>query len=76
MKDNDSERATEPDNYELSETSNPHETLEGVVKQTGVKKAEAVALAWTKSSLYVAYAGYVAHDTDLLAKRQREMELT
>lgn len=32
---------------------------EGVVTQTGVKRAEAVAMIWTKQSLYIAYAGFV-----------------
>lgn len=35
------------------------EKSEGAVTQTGVKRAEVVAITWTKQSLYVAYAGFV-----------------
>lgn len=35
------------------------EKSEEVFTQTGVKRAEAVAIIWTKQSLYVAYAGFV-----------------
>lgn len=44
---------------ERVDTRRTGEKSEGVVTQTGVKRAEVVAITWTKQSLYVAYAGFV-----------------
>lgn len=45
----------EPQNHhEYDTTKRPM----SVVTQTGVKRVEAVAMTWTKQSLYVAYAGF------------------
>lgn len=40
-------------------TTGTGEKSEEVITQTGVKRAEAVAMTWTKQSLYIAYAGFV-----------------
>lgn len=55
MKHSDLERAEPQNNYEYDTTV----MSEGVVTQTGVKMVEAVAMTWTKKSLYIAYAGFV-----------------
>lgn len=55
---NGSENGEELQN--LGETT-PQESSGGVVMQTGVARAEAVARTWTKQSLWFAYAGYEAY---------------
>lgn len=59
--DLNSEHAVGPQDHYGSDNISLDRNLEGgsegVVTQTGVKKVEAVAMIWTKQSLYVAYAG-------------------
>lgn len=54
MKHDDLEPLEPQNHHEYDTTRRPV----SVVTQTGVKRVEAVAMTWTKQSLYVAYAGF------------------
>lgn len=67
MKHHDIERAVEPHDHDVSDKITLERGSEGVVTQTGVKKVEAVAMTWTRQSLYIAYSGFVNYRFNLFS---------
>lgn len=51
------ETVAAPADSKLSDNEYETSSIESAEKQSGVQKVEAIALTWTRTSLWIAYAG-------------------